>query len=69
MKIGVDIDNVITDFDDYLLKEMIKEDKNKRNAGIINKNARRILDGMFDWTQEEWKAFLADNMENMAKQM
>lgn len=69
MRLGVDIDNVITDFDKKLLEGMIKEDKNKRNAGIINKNARRISEGMFDWSREEFVEFLANNMENMASEM
>lgn len=29
MRIGLDIDNVITDFDDYVLKHMLEEDKIK----------------------------------------
>ena len=69
MRIGFDIDNVITDMDDYLLKEAIKEDKNKRNKGIINQNARHILAGMFDWTFEESENFLIDNMEKIAKKL
>ncbi len=46
MNIGLDIDNVITAFDNGILKEFLLEDKNKRNAGIINDNARHINHGM-----------------------
>ena len=35
MRIGLDIDNVISNFDKKLMEELIKEDKNKRNTGII----------------------------------
>lgn len=39
MNIGVDIDNVISNFNEVLLKEFIAHDKELRNAGIVNKNA------------------------------
>lgn len=50
MRIGIDIDNVISSFDNELLKEYLKHDKELRNTGIINKNAPYIRNGMFDWT-------------------
>ena len=37
-----DIDNVIADLDKTFLEEFEKEDKNKRNKGIINKKAKHI---------------------------
>lgn len=67
MNIGLDIDNVITAFDKKILKEFIKEDKNKRNAGIINKKAQHIVHGMFDWSKDEVDEFFAKNMESFAK--
>lgn len=69
MRIGLDIDNVISDFDKTLLEEFIKEDKNKRNKGIINQYARHITRGMFDWTEEEVNVFLCDNMERIAESL
>ena len=36
MRIGIDIDNVISNFDDTLLKEYLEHDKELRNTGIIN---------------------------------
>ena len=45
------------------------EDKNKRNAGIINKNARHINHGMFDWSQDEVDEFYNNNMERIAKDL
>ena len=67
MRIGLDIDNVITDFDKTILEEFFKEDKNKRNNGIVNANSRHITKGMFDWSNEEVEDFFCKNMENMAK--
>ncbi|MBQ7141077.1 MAG: nucleoside hydrolase [Bacilli bacterium] len=67
MRIGLDIDNVITDFDKSILEEFIEEDKNKRNIGIINPYARHITSGMFDWSKEEIKDFYINNMERIAK--
>ena len=66
MIIGIDIDNVISDLDKTFLEEFLKEDKNKRNAGIINPNAKHMTEGMFDWTQDEIDEFLVNNMERMS---
>ena len=46
MKIGIDIDNVISNFNDTLLTEYLLHDKELRNSGIINKNADYIRKGM-----------------------
>ena len=53
MKIGIDIDNVISSFDNELLKEYLKHDKELRGTGIINENADYIRRGMFDWSEDE----------------
>ena len=53
MKIGIDIDNVISNFNDTLLNEYLQHDKKLRNSGIINKNAEYIRKGMFDWNEDE----------------
>ena len=66
MIIGFDIDNVIADMDKTFLEEFLKEDKNKRNKGIINPEAEYITDGMFDWTKQEVDDFLKSNMSRMA---
>lgn len=65
MIVGLDIDNVIADLDAVYLEYFLQEDKNKRNAGIINKNAKHITEGMFDWSQEEIDAFISDKMDEM----
>ena len=36
------------------------------DAGIVNKNARHINHGMFDWTEEEVDEFYNKNMERIA---
>lgn len=66
MRIGLDIDNVITNFDKTLLIEFYKEDKNKRNSGIVNPDGNWIKD-FFDWSEEEFKEFYANNMQEFAK--
>ena len=43
MNIGVDIDNVISNFDEVLLKEFQKHDTELRSTGIINEKAYKIL--------------------------
>ena len=65
MRIGVDIDNVLANFDDYLLEEFLKHDKTLRNKGIINKDVY-ITRGMFDWTKEELNSFYKENIERIA---
>lgn len=69
MKIGLDIDNVISAFDEKVLENVLIEDKKKRNVGIIDKNARHITRGMFDWTKEEFEDFYATHMERIAKEL
>lgn len=66
MRVGLDIDNVISDFDALLYEEFKKEDKNKRNKGIINTNINWIKD-MYDWSSEEVEEFYIKNMEDFAK--
>lgn len=65
MKIGIDIDNVISNFNDELLKEYLKHDKELRNTGIINEDVF-IRYGMFDWTEKEETEFYKNNIERIA---
>lgn len=69
VKIGVDIDNVISNFNEALLNEYLLHDKELRDNGIINKNADYIRKGMFDWTDEEEKSFYENNIERIAKKL
>lgn len=68
MMIGIDIDNVISNFDEALLKEFLNHDKEIRNTGIINKNLY-MTKGMFDWSKDEIKEFYTDNIERIAKNL
>lgn len=66
MIIGIDIDNVISNFNEELLKAYIEHDKELRNTGIVNKHAPYIRNDMFDWTQDEEKEFYKNNIEKIA---
>lgn len=65
MIIGLDIDNVISDLDKTYLEYFLREDKKKRNKGIINPAAPHITKGMFDWTEEEIESFVTEKMDEM----
>lgn len=69
MIVGLDIDNVIADLDKMYLEYFLLEDKNKRNAGIVNPNARHITQGMFDWSEEEVSDFISDKMDEMGQKL
>ena len=68
-KIGIDIDNVLSNFNEELLKEFLNHDKELRNTGIIDKNADYITRGMFDWSKEEIDDFYYKNIERIAKNL
>lgn len=67
MKIGLDIDNVISNFNETLLNEYIEHDKSLRGNGIINKDAP--IRKMFDWSVEEEALFYKNNIERIAKKL
>ena len=66
MRIGIDIDNCISNFDDVLLEEYLKHDKELRNTGIINDKPYHITVGMFDWSKEENDEFYYNNIQRIA---
>lgn len=68
MNIGIDIDNVISKFDEALEEEFLKHDKELRNTGIIDSN-KHMTEGMFDWSEEELRPFYLDNVERIAKNL
>ena len=51
MNIGIDIDNVISNFNEVLKEEFLKHDKELRNTGIVNPNLY-VTQGMFDWSED-----------------
>ena len=69
MRIGIDIDNVISNFNEMLLETYLMHDKELRNTGIINPNAKYIRTGMFDWSNEEELSFYKDNIEGIAQKL
>ena len=69
MKIGIDIDNVISNFNDALLNEYLLHDKELRNSEIVSKNAEYIREGMFDWNEDEEISFYKNNIERIAKKL
>ena len=57
MNIGIDIDNVISNFNEALKEEFLKHDKELRNTGIVNPNLY-MTKGMFDWSEDEiWEFY------------
>lgn len=68
MRIGIDIDNVISNFNEKLLKEYLLQDKKYRNTGIVN-NEVYIRKGMFDWSKEEEESFYLNNIERIVSNL
>ena len=66
MKIGIDIDNVISNFNDTIVEAYLQHDKQLRNTGIINDKAKVFRRGMFDLSEEEEKDFYYSNIEKWA---
>lgn len=66
MRIGIDIDNCISNFNDVLLEEYLKHDKELRNTGIINEEPYNVTIGMFDWSKEENDDFYYNNIQRIA---
>lgn len=69
MKIGIDIDNVISDFDDSLLRNFLAQDQKISGRGIVNKDAEYITEGMFSWPLEEVDNYYNKNIERIAKSL
>ena len=66
MRIGIDIDDVISSFSNAMLKEYLKHDKQIGGKGIVNKTATATRRGMFDWDKDEEEKFYKDNIERIA---
>ena len=69
MRIGVDIDDTISNTSGTMYELMLEEDKHKRNAGIIHED-RHIFEanGRFDWSDDEIDEFLINNIEQHSRQ-
>lgn len=64
MRIGVDIDNVLSNFNEILLNDYLNHDKSLRNSGIVNKDV--YIRKMFDWPEEYEKEYYKNNIERLA---
>ena len=69
MRIGVDIDNVISTFNEELLEEFLKHNKELGYSDEINENADYITRGMFNWKDGEVEAFYRDNIERIVNRL
>lgn len=59
MRIGIDIDDTITDLQDDLFTEALKYDKTLRDSGVIYPE-RHYIGQRFDWNEEEKEYYLGD---------
>lgn len=69
MKIGIDIDNVISTFDEDLLEEFLIHNKELGYSDKINENADYITRGMFNWPEGEVEKFYMNNIERIARNL
>ena len=65
MKIGVDVDNVLSNFNEVLLNDYIKHDKELQNKGIVKKDA--YIRDMFAWSKEEEETYYKNNVERLSQ--
>lgn len=64
MKIGIDIDNVLSNFNDILLNDYLEHDKTLNNKGIIHKD--EYIRKMFDWDNSYEQEYYKNNIERLA---
>lgn len=64
MKIGIDIDNVLSNFNDVLLNEYKKHDNTINGKGIVHQDL--YIRDMFNWDKEYEKNFYKENIEYFA---
>ena len=64
MKIGIDIDNVLSNFNEVLLNDYLEHDKSINNSGIIHKE--EYIRKMFDWDISYEQEYYKKNIERLA---
>ena len=64
MRIGVDIDNVLSNFNEILLNKYIEHDKSINGKGIVNQDVD--IRDMFNWDKEYEEKFYKENIEYFA---
>ena len=67
MRIGIDIDNVISNFDEVLLKNYLEHDKTLNNSGIVHND--KYIRQMFDWDSSYENDYYKKNIEKIAKSL
>ena len=67
MRIGIDVDNVLSNFNEVLLNDYINHDRELRNNGIIKNNA--YIRDMFDWSKDEEQQYYNDNIERLVNML
>ena len=69
MNIGIDIDNVISNFDESFGLACLEYDKAKlRGSGVVNFRAQTMFE-TFDWSEDELIEFLSKHCEDIAKNL
>ena len=64
MRIGIDIDNVLSNFNDVLLNEYKKHDNAINGKGIVHQDS--YIRDMFNWNKEYEEKFYKENIEYFA---
>lgn len=64
MRIGIDIDNVLSNFNDVLLNEYKKHDNAINGKGIVHQDL--YIRDMFNWNKEYEEKFYKENIEYFA---
>ncbi len=64
MKIGIDIDNVLSNFNEVLLNDYLEHDKTLNNNGVIHKD--EYIRKMFDWDASYEQYYYKNNIERLA---
>ena len=64
MRIGIDIDNVLSNFNEILLEDYLEHDKTLNNKGIIHKD--EYIRKMFDWDISYEQEYYKNNIERLA---
>lgn len=69
MRIGIDIDNVISSFDEALLEAFLTHNRELGYSNEINEKADYITKGMFRWREGEVEKFYQENIEKIVNRL
>ncbi len=68
LNIGIDIDNVLSNFDEVLFERFKNHDKLLRNTGVVD-SSKYITKGMFDWSKEEINNFYPNTIRELSQSL